>query len=221
MKEKTLDLKKVNLFSVLFVPIFFIAAMLPYAAWTSENIKEGFSLTVFIAIMLAVIPGIIIHELIHGVCFAIFTKGGFKSLKFGVMWKYVAFYCHCSEPIKAKYYIVTLLMPSIILGFIPLIIAYSIQSFALLFFACMMICGGIGDYYCAWLLRNFNKDCMILDHPDKVGFMYGTKNQFSDVHNSETYTQFLNPRFSLIIMDCTNIHAYCPKQKQIRLQRVL
>lgn len=175
MKEKTIDLKKVNLISVLFVPVIFITAVLPYAAWTSENIKESFSITVFITIMVAVIPGIVIHELIHGVCFAIFTKSGFKSLKFGVMWKYVAFYCHCNEPIKAKDYIVTLLMPSIILGLIPLLIAYSIQSFALLFFACMMICGGIGDYFCVWLLRNINKDSMILDHPDKAGFMYETK----------------------------------------------
>lgn len=63
-------------------------------------------------------------------------------------------------------------MPSLILGFIPLALAYMIQSFALLFFACMMISGGIGDYFCIWLLRGFDKNSMVLDHPDKVGFLY-------------------------------------------------
>lgn len=40
MKEKIIDLKKVNLFSALFTPVVFITSMLPYAAWTSENFKE-------------------------------------------------------------------------------------------------------------------------------------------------------------------------------------
>jgi len=39
----------------------------------------------------------------------------------------------------------------------------------------MMLCAGIGDYYCAWLLRHFNKNDIILDLPDKPGFMYETK----------------------------------------------
>lgn len=175
MKEKIIDLKKVNLFSALFTPVVFITSMLPYAAWTSENFKENFTIITFLFLIIAMIIGIIVHELIHGVCFAMFTKSGFKSLKFGAMWKHVAFYCHCSEDIKVKYYIVTLLMPSIILGFIPLILAYMIQSFALLFFACMMISGGVGDFYCVWLLRGINKDCLILDHPNKAGFIYDPK----------------------------------------------
>lgn len=176
MKEKNIELNKVNLIGTFFTILVFTANLVPYAAYTSENFKNNLTINTFLILGVASIAGIVIHELIHGICFARFNETGFKSIKFGAYWKHLAFYCHCSEPIKVKHYLITLLMPSIILGFLPLVLAYTIQSFALLFFACTMICGGIGDFYISWLILKLDKDCLIIDHPSKVGFYY-TENQ--------------------------------------------
>ena len=38
--------------------------------------------------------GIALHELIHGLTWAIFIKERFQAIRFGVIWKYVTPYCH-------------------------------------------------------------------------------------------------------------------------------
>lgn len=43
MKEKIIQLRKVNFISMIFTPLLFLACMLPYAVLTNENIKENFS----------------------------------------------------------------------------------------------------------------------------------------------------------------------------------
>lgn len=172
MKEKIIELKKVTRFSLIFTPSVFICCMLPYVVLTSENIKENFTIITLLLLIIAILAGTVTHELIHGICYALFNKKGFKTIKFGAYREHMVLYCQCSEPIKAKHYLITLLMPSIILGFIPLIVAFVIQSFALLFFACMMISGGVGDFIVAWYLHGIGKNDLIYDHPDKVGFCY-------------------------------------------------
>lgn len=171
MKEKILDLKKVNIISMFLSPAIFIAFMIPYALFTTVSIKENFTLWTLFFIIIGSVLGIIIHELIHALFFALYTNSGFKSIRFGAYWKHLAFYCHCEEPIKVKHYRITLLMPVVILGFIPLILAYIFQNFGLLFFACLMISGGIGDFICVFLLRNMDKDTKVLDHPESPGFI--------------------------------------------------
>jgi hypothetical protein len=40
-------------------------------------------------IVLIATIGIILHELIHGITWAKYTKDGFKSIRFGVLWKFL------------------------------------------------------------------------------------------------------------------------------------
>jgi len=171
MQEKCLNLRRVNIISAFVTPAIFIACMIPYSVFTAENIKEDFTIWIFLALIIATLIGMVVHELIHAVFFALFTKNGFKSIKFGAYWKQGALYCHCNDPIKVKHYRITILMPAIILGFVPLVLSYIIQSFPLLFFACIMISAGLGDYFCTWLLRGMDKDTEVIDHPEKSGFL--------------------------------------------------
>jgi len=57
-------------------------------------------------LLLAFFVSIVIHELIHGISFALFTKEGWKSIKFGVIWKVVTPYCTCREPLPRNQYLV-------------------------------------------------------------------------------------------------------------------
>jgi hypothetical protein len=40
-------------------------------------------------VLIALTIGIILHELIHGITWAKYTKDGFKSIRFGVLWKFL------------------------------------------------------------------------------------------------------------------------------------
>jgi len=171
MKEIILDLKKVNLISVLFSVLILTFQILFYQQITSQS-NVTLNLKTIGIITLAFIGGIILHELIHGICFAQYAKKGFKAIKFGIIWKHFVIYCHCDEPLNVNPYRLSLIMPAVILGIIPSLIAYITHSFPLLFWSCLMLIGALGDFICLWMMRSFNNSIEIMDHPNKIGFYY-------------------------------------------------
>ena len=120
-------------------------------------------------ILIILIAGIILHELIHGLVFMIFNRKGIKSVSFGIMWKYLSPYCHCSEPLKMSHYIIGALMPGVILGFIPATLSIITGKIALLLFGFIFSVAAGGDFLIIWLLRNESRDSLVLDHESKVG----------------------------------------------------
>jgi hypothetical protein len=102
------------------------------------------NLLVWLAIF---IPGIILHELIHGIFFVIYSKNKWKSIKFGFVLKKGVAYCTCLEPIKIKHFIVAGIMPGILLGILPAIISEIIGNLPLLFIGIVFTMGAIGDLY--------------------------------------------------------------------------
>ena len=118
------------------------------------------------------ICGIVIHELIHGLFFSLYAKNGFKSVKFGIMPMKRLFtpYCHCSEPLKVRHYLVAAIMPLVILGIIPSIISLIIGSKAVLFFGIIFIAGACGDLLMCNKLIKENFDDWIFDNPSAIGY---------------------------------------------------
>jgi len=176
-KEKlTINLYWANIFSFLIlVPIALIFGLPYYLLWI-DDIDTFFSLwkgeISFIGLLgffLVTIFGVIIHELIHGVTWAIYTDNGFKSIKFGVLWKMLTPYCHCKEPLRVKHYVMGAIAPAIILGFIPSVIAIIIGNFGVLIFGLGFTVVAAGDFLIINLLRKENKDDFVEDHPSEAG----------------------------------------------------
>jgi len=176
MKEKTLDLWLINIASIVFVIIVFSIIIVPYI-YIINNGFDSVLLVHPIWFIMTLIVAIFIHELIHGICFFLFAKSGFKAVRFGIKWKSLAPYCHCSEAIKVQQYWITLLMPTIILGFIPTLIGFIINNFTVVVFGCTMIVAGIGDFFGVWLSRDLAKNTIIKDHSTKIGFYYEENNE--------------------------------------------
>ncbi|HPR33193.1 MAG TPA: DUF3267 domain-containing protein [Prolixibacteraceae bacterium] len=116
------------------------------------------------------------HELIHGVVWALAASRGFRSISFGILWKLVTPYCHCREPLQVKHYILGALMPALVLGFIPAIIALITGRLGLLIFGIFFTIAAVGDFMVIWLLRNEHRNTWVEDHPSEAGcFIYRKK----------------------------------------------
>lgn len=113
--------------------------------------------------------GIVLHELIHGITWAKFAKEGFKSIKFGVLWKMLTPYCHCKEALNVKQYIIGALTPAIVMGIVPSIIAIIIGDFGLLIFGMFFTMAAAGDFLIINLIRKENSSDLVQDHPSEVG----------------------------------------------------
>ena len=176
-KEKlTINLYWANIFSFLIlVPIALIFGLPYYLLWIDDIDalfslwKDEISSISLLGFFLVTIFGVIIHELIHGVTWARYTDNGFKSIKFGVLWKMLTPYCHCKEPLRVKHYVMGAIAPAIILGFIPSVVAIIIGNFGLLIFGLVFTVVAAGDFLIINLLRKENKDDFVEDHPSEAG----------------------------------------------------
>ena len=123
----------------------------------------------FVLFIVAIVAGIVLHELIHGITWAIFTKNGFRSIRFGVLWKYLTPYCHCKEPLKIKHYLAGAITPAIFIGFIPAIVGIIIGSESLTVYGMIFTVAAIGDFMIIHLLRKENRNDYVQDHPSEAG----------------------------------------------------
>ncbi len=187
-KKLTIDLKKANIYSLKILLYSCVVFLIPYVfLWqyqfsfehlgsTFKRLIEKYTfLSGFIPLFFIVL-GIVLHELIHGLTFLPFCKNGFKSIKFGFMKQYLTPYCHCKEPLKLKYYRIGVIMPAIILGFLPSVWAIITGNFYLLCFGIFFIMGAAGDFMILMTLKNENPEDLVLDHPSEAGcFVYTAK----------------------------------------------
>ena len=124
---------------------------------------------ILIIIFLALI---VIHELIHGIGWALFTKDGFKDIEFGVMLDSLTPYCTCSQPLSKGQYILGAMLPLITLGILPMIAGILIGSFYTMMMGVIMTASAAGDILIVLKILRYKsraKDVVYMDHPTEAG----------------------------------------------------
>lgn len=166
-----IDRNKTNVFAIVMLVVVGVVLAglfrLIWGRWTDGQMSSGMFLLI---INVFVLIAIVVHELIHGLTWAIFAPRGLRSIKFGIMKKYLNPYCHCSDPLPRNGYVLGALMPGIVTGLIPAIVALAIGSFSLLVFSIIMISMASGDLMITLLALKEDPRCIIYDHPTEPGF---------------------------------------------------
>ncbi|MBN1143616.1 MAG: DUF3267 domain-containing protein [Bacteroidales bacterium] len=119
----------------------------------------------------SVLLAIVMHELIHGLFFALHAENGFKAVSFGFSRTMFSPYCHCKDPVRVKHYRRAGIAPTLILGIIPLAFALITGVNWIKTLGILLTIGGLGDVL-VWLkMFRFNNNLMVRDHPEKMGFI--------------------------------------------------
>ena len=179
-----------KIFSALYMNVMGALVMLPYVilmivifgalnfqaggSWQNLRMRNYFpSYGLFLISMLAaLVILVVLHELIHGICFSCFVPGGWKSIDFGFNATAIAPYCTCLEPLSKKAYITSALMPTIFLGFLPCLTASFLGNSFILLLGLFMIFGGAGDFLMIYNLikiKTKDRDVLFIDHPTEIG----------------------------------------------------
>ena len=174
-----IDLKKANIIlTVVMIPFLIAGVGLYYLLNGIEGMFTGAKLSNMILFLVVFIVLIVIHELIHGITWAIFSKNHWKDIDFGVIWKTMNPYCTCGEPLKRNQYLLGAVMPLVVLGIIPMIIGYIVPSFSVLFIGLIMALSAGGDVMIITKLLKFKVDAdeiLIYDHPTEGGCVVFTR----------------------------------------------
>ena len=156
-RKVAIDIVKANWFAIGLFLAAAVVFLIPYfLIWHDAPLNRLLGYRVNnLVLFIAILVGIVVHELIHGITWACHTG-----------WPY----CHCARPMGIRPYILGALMPCIVLGLLPAIAGVVIGSFPLTAFGIFFIAAAAGDLRMAWLLTKEKADSMILDHPNEAGF---------------------------------------------------
>ena len=172
-RKVTIDIVKANVFAIILMAVAAIVLLIPFYKIWGFHLPEGSAfggITGLVLIIVIIFAGIALHEFIHGLTWACFAKNGWRSIRFGVMWKMLTPYCHCSDPLPIPSYALGGIMPCNVLGIIPAIVALCVGSLILLLWSIFFISAAAGDIWIVWLLTKEKRGSTVLDHPSEAGF---------------------------------------------------
>lgn len=162
--DLTLDIAEIGSKAILMMSPAVVLLVISFFLWNpieAIHLTTGVSAVSWFLLWMMLL--IFLHEAIHALTWAIFTKEHLKSVHFGVMWQYLTPYCTCDEPLGKWQYIIGGAMPTIILGFGLGGYAIKTGSLGTLALAVIMVISGGGD---ALIIKN------ILGYPVQSGSVY-------------------------------------------------
>ncbi len=167
--DLTINIGKANLFAVLLlIPLFVIGYGLNYLVNQRLNIG-GLNLLFFFVAFLVLI---VVHELIHGLFWSLYTPHHFKDIEFGIMKASMTPYCTCLVPLNKRQYVIGTVMPLVILGVVPMIAGIAVDNANLLFLGIVMADAAAGDIMIIAKLLAYKSDAdeiTYMDHPTEAG----------------------------------------------------
>ncbi len=130
------------------------------------------SLPQMILLLVVMLVLVVVHELVHGITWSLFAEHHWKDIEFGFMKEYLTPYCTCACPLDKGHYILGALMPLILLGLIPLVIAIIAGSAFWLYLGIIMTLSAGGDIMIVINLLRYKsqaKEIVYIDHPTQAG----------------------------------------------------
>jgi hypothetical protein len=155
-----------------------VALSLAFAGvWGWERFLEGFGRFIrWPNLIPALVIGVPLHELIHGLAWAYFGQRPLKDVRFGVQWKVLTPYAHLEVPIPARAYRLGAAMPALLLGALPYLVGLATGEGGFVAFGLLYLFAAGGDLLVLWLLRRVEGAALVEDHPSRTGcYVYGTR----------------------------------------------
>ena len=170
--ELTIGIVRANVLTlVLGLPFVVVGVLAFFLANHGRDVALGLADRSFLMIGLVLVL-VVVHELIHGLTWSIFSAHHWADIEFGFMKEYLTPYCTAASPLPRGGYILGALMPMITLGLVPTIYAIATADLGLLVVGIIMTLAGGGDLLIVIeLLRHKSRaqDVLVYDHPTQAG----------------------------------------------------
>lgn len=109
------------------------------------------------------------HEAFHVIGWKTWGELPWSAFTFGVKWEALAPYVHARLPMRADAYRLGTLLPGVMTGLVPYVMALGTGSALMTVVSATMISGAVGDLYVLWIMRGVNPSAQVINHPENVG----------------------------------------------------
>jgi hypothetical protein len=166
-RDLSISMARANVI-VMFISI--PVVILQFALFVGLHGLEGLKPTWSTALLIvAVLLGIVIHELIHGVSWVLFGRKPFASVKFGFQWQTLTPYAHLKEPVEVNAYRLGAFLPGFLLGILIYVLSLLLGNGDLFWFSLVHTSAAGGDWLILWLIRHVKAGMQVEDHPTHAG----------------------------------------------------
>lgn len=168
-RDLTIDMGKANRFAMI---LMIVLLAVGFGAYYLVHRRLEFSSTNPLILLAVMVVLIVVHELIHGVCWSLFTPHHFRDIEFGIMKPSMTPYCACLVPLKKGQHIFGTVMPLVVLGIIPMIVGIAAGNPGVLFIGIVMSASAAGDILIIENLlayRSSAREVVYMDHPTDAG----------------------------------------------------
>jgi len=164
-------MERVNLLALPVALLPLLVTLLPFLLlWGGKMlVAGGKTLMTWYVILPLLVGGVLLHEIIHGLSWAYFGRKSLQSIRFGIHWKTLTPYAHCTEPMSARAYRLGAVMPGLLLGGIPAALGLAIGSGAWTIYGAIFLVAAIGDGIVIWVIRQVPGEVLVEDHPARAG----------------------------------------------------
>lgn len=121
-----------------------------------------------ITLVAVLISGVIAHELLHGLTWG-WLSGDATCVQYSIQWKTLTADVRVIRPISSQAYVIGLILPAVVTGFLPLTMALAIGSGSLVMFGIIFTWYATKDMMIVWRLRDVDISVLIEDHPTRTG----------------------------------------------------
>lgn len=164
----------------LFIGIPFVVVLLGLYRLCGNMLDlAGFTLSEILILLIVILLFGMVHELIHGVIMALFSKDKFRAISFEQAEGIQMLCCKCRESLSVERLALVAIMPSIILCVLPAVIASTVGSDFILLVAIIMIFLGGSDLLCICKFMTYkakNRECVCFTHPYQTGYVVMERN---------------------------------------------
>ena len=110
-----------------------------------------------------------VHEALHALGLSVFARVSWSDVRFGVMWRALMPYCHCTVPISVSAYRRMALLPLWITGASSLTALLTFPTDGLGFLAGVAVAACVGDVWIVAKLGRFADNLLVQDSPSEIG----------------------------------------------------
>jgi hypothetical protein len=169
--DRSVSMLAANLLVLLSAGPVVAALALAYAArWGTASLLQGvWGLLEPRVLLLAVLPGVLAHELIHAATWAVFARRPLSAIRLGIRWQSVSPYAHPRDPMPVEAYRAGAIMPAIVLGLGPALAAIALGAPRLMAWGLFFVLAAGGDLVVLWLIRRVPAGRHVRDHPTRAG----------------------------------------------------
>ncbi|CUS04756.2 membrane protein of unknown function [Candidatus Promineifilum breve] len=185
--ERTIGPQTAMMIAFAAIPVALLLLFIPYQlrwGFLAPRLPAGREIWFLLGLLALLAVGLVVHEVVHLAGYRLFggLPRGVARLRLGGV--ALAPQVHCPVTIPAGAYRRMLLLPALLLGVVPGIIAILTGWWVLLIWSMWLLVAAGGDFACLWAMRGLPADEPVRAHPTRLGCqIFAHKNNVQNIDN--------------------------------------